>query len=173
MGSIIQIGIRPKPLCTNTLNCFTMISDYIRLWVISHPWNMRKPKESLNPTVHRSQYTSPLISSFPLSLSPTPIGERESTLQSSTALVTTSPVVPPGRHSGLPPTVIVGAGPCARPRKPTTRPCFRHSRGSGNPHYNHQPHSWRHPPWLPEKRMNLWAGLSRSGSGQSRSVRIY
>ena len=41
----------------------------------------------------------------------------------------------------LSPTVIVGAGPCARPRKPTTRPSFRHSRGSGNPHYNHQPHS--------------------------------
>ena len=35
-----------------------MISDYIRLWVISHPWNMRKTKESLNPTVHQSQYTS-------------------------------------------------------------------------------------------------------------------
>ena len=28
----------------------------------------------------------------------------------------------------LSPTVIVGAGPCARPRKPTTRPSFRHSR---------------------------------------------
>ena len=47
-----------EPLCTNILNCFTMISDYIRLWVISHPWNMRKPKESLNTTVHQSQYTS-------------------------------------------------------------------------------------------------------------------
>ena len=58
MGRIIQIGIRPEPLCTNTLNCFTMISDYIRLWVISHPWNMRKTKESLNTTVHQSQYTS-------------------------------------------------------------------------------------------------------------------
>ena len=57
-GRIIQIGIRPEPLCTNILNCFTMISDYIRLWVISHPWNMRKTKESLNPTVHQSQYTS-------------------------------------------------------------------------------------------------------------------
>ena len=91
MGRIIQIGIRPEPLCTNILNCFTMISDYTRLWVISHPWNMRKTKESLNPTVHRSQYSSPLISSFRLSLSPTPIGERESTLQLSTALVATSP----------------------------------------------------------------------------------
>ena len=58
MGRIIQIGIRPEPLCTNILNCFTMISDYIRLWVISHPWNMRKTKESLNPTAHLSQYTS-------------------------------------------------------------------------------------------------------------------
>ena len=98
--------------------------------------------------------------------------KRESTIQSSTALVTTSPVVPPDRHSAprssrgqaLSPTVFVGAGPCARPRKPTTRPsfrhsrptpvipaeagihtstrpCFRHSRGSGNPHFNHQPHS--------------------------------
>ncbi len=47
MGGIIQIGIRPEPLCTNILNCFTMISDYIRLWVISHPWNMRKPKSRL------------------------------------------------------------------------------------------------------------------------------
>ena len=28
-------------------------------------------------------------------------------------------VVPPDRHRGLSPTVIVGAGPCARPRKPT------------------------------------------------------
>ena len=37
-----------------------MISDYIRLWVISHPWNMRKTKESLNTTVHQSQYTSNL-----------------------------------------------------------------------------------------------------------------
>ena len=116
-----------------------MISDYIRLWVISHPWNMRITKESLNPTVHQSQYTStpprgcpspptvivepaldpdrgggslcppaethnpPLISSFPLSLSPTVIVE---------------PALDP---------VIVGAGPCARPRKPTTRPSFRHS----------------------------------------------
>ena len=44
-------------------------------------------------------HNTPLISSFPLSLSPTLIGERESTFQSSTALVTTSPVVPPGRHS--------------------------------------------------------------------------
>ena len=35
-----------------------MISDYIRLWVISHPWNMRKTKVSLNSTVHQSQYTS-------------------------------------------------------------------------------------------------------------------
>ena len=35
-----------------------MISDYIRLWVISHLWNMRKTKESLNSTVHQSQYTS-------------------------------------------------------------------------------------------------------------------
>ena len=38
---------------------------------------------------------------------------------------------------GLSPTVIVGAGPCARPRKPKTRPSFRHSRGSGNPHAPH------------------------------------
>ena len=58
MGRIIQTGIRPEPLCTNILNCFTMISDYTRLWVISHPWNMRKPKESLNTTVHQIQYTS-------------------------------------------------------------------------------------------------------------------
>ena len=57
MSRIIQTGIRPEPLCTNILNCFTMISDYTRLWVISHPWNMRKTKESLNSTVHQSQYT--------------------------------------------------------------------------------------------------------------------
>ena len=30
------------------------------------------------------------------------------------------------REQALSPTVIVGAGPCARPRKPTTRPSFRH-----------------------------------------------
>ena len=60
MGRIIQIGIRSEPLCTTILNCFTMISDYIRLWVISHPWNMRKTKGLLNTTVHQSQYTSTL-----------------------------------------------------------------------------------------------------------------
>ena len=90
------------------------------------------PAETHNP---------PLISSFPR--------KRESTFQSSTALVTTFPVVPPDRHSGLPLTVIVEAGPCARPRKPTTRPSFRHSRESGNPQYNYQPHLQRHPPWFP------------------------
>ena len=62
-----------------------------------HPPPQNRRGGSLCPPAET--HNTPLISSFPLSLSPTPIGERESTFQSSTALVTTSPVVPPDRHS--------------------------------------------------------------------------
>ena len=68
------------------------------VFLISHPWNMRKTKESLNPTVHQSQYTSiargcPLFAPV-LRLSPL-------ALWRSGALV--SPTSPQGGVDGFPP----------------------------------------------------------------------